>query len=234
MKFTVRIISLIMLLLITGQAFTQNPYFGVKAGFNMSHFTLKDNDRRYTKDFNLKPGFNAGVVLDYRIIPELTLNSSLLVSSKGYLERRTETFKGVTVKSTYRQTLMYFELPVYLKYEFELGLFDVFAGGGGFVAYGYWGKNKWTRKGGGETEEEKSDVYWGNDPAVHDYVNLDYGVGIVVGIQVENFVLDIGYNYSIANISTDKENGRVARNGVFFASVSYFFSPFYRYAEGNF
>ncbi len=225
----------LLLFLVAGMAsYAQNPYFGVKAGLNLSHMVLKNNDTKFTNALNISPGFNAGLTMDYRIIPELTINASLLISNKGYLKTSKEDFQGASIKSIERLSLYYVEFPLYVKYEFQLGMVDVFAGAGPFVSYGYWGKYRWQRKGGGETEWGKSDVLWGENPEEDDFVNLDYGAGITVGGKWNNFVLDIGYHYSIPNISANTENGMYARNGVLFASVSYFFSRFYKYAEGNF
>lgn len=231
----IRIVLIIIIgaLFFTG-AIAQNPYFGVKGGFNLSHMTLRDDDGLQSKRFNVSPGFNVGFTMDYRIIPELTINTSVLVSTKGYSERREEEFQGVNITSLETLQLYYAELPIYVKYEFDLGAVDVFVGAGGFVSYGYWGKYRWRREGGGEVEWGKEDVYWGDDPDVDDFKNLDYGVSLNGGVKFENYVLDFGYNYSLANITANTDNGQIAKNRVLYVSISYFFSSFYKYSEGNF
>lgn len=215
-------------------ASAQNPYFGVKAGLNLSKMVLKDNTGQQSKFLNFSPGFNAGVTMDYRIIPELTVNASLLISQKGYSERKVEEFQGESISSFEALQLYYVELPIYAKHELDLGALDVFVGAGGFVSYGYWGKYRWRREGGGETEWGSGDVYWGDDPDLHDFKTWDYGVSVNGGIKFENFVLDFGYNYSLPNIAANTDNGQIARNRVIYASFNYFFSRFYKYQEGNY
>ncbi|QQS52527.1 MAG: PorT family protein [Bacteroidota bacterium] len=212
----------------------QNPYFGVKAGFNLSHMSIKNDDGDQLEGLNLAPGFNLGGTMDYRLMPELTINASLVLTTKGYRKRYSEEFQGVTIDSRERLTLYYIELPVYALYEFDFVGLDMIAGLGPFVSYGYWGKYSWKREGGGEEETGKEDVYWGTNPDTDDLVPFDYGAGIKVGGKYENFVLDVSYLYSIPNIAADIQYGRVVRNSVFSASVSYFFSMFYPYDEANF
>ncbi len=212
----------------------QNPYLGVKAGFNLSTMTWTDDTGDQLEGLNLSPGFNFGGTMDYRLMPELTLNASLVLTTKGYRKRYSEEFQGVTVDSRERLTLYYIELPVYAVYEFEVFGLDLIAGLGPFVSYGYWGKYSWKREGGGEEESEKGDVYWGTNPDTDDLVHIDYGAGIKVGGKYENFVLDLSYQYSIPNIAADTQNGKVIRNSVFSVSLSYFFSMFYPYNEANY
>lgn len=232
MKRLLTALSLLVLFALNTSA--QNPYFGLKAGVNFSKMVLKDNSGRQSKLLNYSPGFNAGVTMDYRIIPEVTVNASLLITQKGYAERNVEDFQGETIKSFEALQLYYVELPIYAKHEIDLGALDVFVGAGGFVGYGYWGKYRWRREGGGEVEWGKGDVYWGEDPDLHDFKYWDYGVSLNGGVKFENFVLDFGYNYSIPNISANTDNGQVARNRVLYASFNYFFSRFYKYQEGNY
>jgi hypothetical protein len=195
---------------------------------------VKDNNNKQASLLNLSPGINVGATMDYRVIPELTINASLLFSTKGYMKRTKEDFQSVTIKSVERLTTFYIELPLYAKYEFYIEGIKSFAGIGPFVGYGYWGKYNWRREGGGETEWGKEDVYWGEDPDKHDLLNWDYGVGLTFGGKIDNFVLDLGYHFSIPNISTNTDNSQVKRNAVVFVSVSYFFSKFYKYSEANY
>lgn len=212
----------------------QNPYFGVKGGLNMSHMKLSDNSSVESKFFNFSPGFNAGGTMDYRIIPELTVNVSIMVSQKGYSERRVEEFQGVEVKSIEALQLYYAELPIYFKHEVDFGKVDVFVGLGGFVSYGYWGKYRWRREGGGEVEWGKDDVNWGDDPDIHDYTELDYGASVNGGVKFDRYVLDFGYNYSLPNIAANNDIEQVAKNRVLYVSFNVFFSRFYKYNEGSY
>jgi hypothetical protein len=223
----------VLALLVSLYSSGQNPYFGIKGGMNLSHMTLKNSDGKLIKGFNLSPGFNIGATMDYRVRPALTINASLLVSSKGYQQHTKEDFQGVEIKSTEKLMLFYVDVPIHIRYEFELGFGDFFAGGGPYIAYGYWGKYRWYRTGGGETEWDKADVYWGTNPDTDDFINLDYGASLSVGGKLDNIVLEIGYNLGLKNISSNTDNGQIARNGVVFVSVSYFFSRFYKYNEGT-
>lgn len=234
MKQFVRLFALILFASYSSITAAQNPYFGVRAGLNLSHMQLDNTEGRSTGGTQLAPGLNIGGTMEYRIIPELSITTNLMFTTKGYSRRYKDNFQGVEIKSREQLLLFYFELPVYAKYEFQVFGVKAFAGLGPFVSYGYWGKYLWHREGGGETEWGREDVYWGTDPEEHDLVNLDYGVGLTVGGKLDNFVLDLGYHYSIPNISSATDQGQIARNGVGFISVSYFFSRFYKYGEGNY
>ncbi len=221
--------------LFTTKVFSQNPYFGIKAGANFSHMKYNDGDGTKTNGIAILPGVNAGITMDYRLIPEMTITANLMFSTKGYMQHETDDFYGIEINSTEQMLLFYIELPIYAKYEFEIGRsFKSFVGLGPYVGYGYWGKYLWRREGGGDTEWDKEDIYWGDDPDSDDFENIDYGAGLTLGAKFDNIVLDIGYHYGLRNISTDTDDGKIARNGVAFISVSYFFSRFYKYSEGNY
>jgi hypothetical protein len=222
------------MLLASFQSFGQNPYLGAKAGLNLSTMYIKDINGELSEDIGYTPGFHAGPTVDYRATPSITLNASLLLSSKGYLEITEEEFLGENVKSTTNLYLLYLEFPLFVKYEFTVLGIDVFAGGGPYVSYGFYGKYRWIRKGGGETENSKEDVFWGDNPDTDNFIPLDYGFGLTFGGKLDNILLEAGYNLGLENISTTTDNGQVVKNGVAFISFSYFFSKFYKYAEGRF
>ncbi len=221
-------------LLFSVTIFSQNPYFGLRVGANFSHMQYNDGDGTKTNGIAILPGVNAGVTMDYRLMPEMTLTTNLMFSTKGYMQHEQDDFYGIDINSTEQMILFYIELPVYVKYEFTIGSLKSFAGLGPYVGYGYWGKYIWRREGGGDTEWDKEDIYWGSNSDTDDFENIDYGAGLILGAKYDNIVLDFGYHLGINNISTDTDDGKVARNGVAFVSVSYFFSRFYKYSEGNY
>ena len=225
---------ILFLLLIANNGFGQNPYLGAKAGLNLSTMFIKDNNGKLSEDISFTPGFHAGPTVDYRITPSVTLNASLLLSSKGYLEITEEEFLGENIKSTTNLYLLYLDFPLFVKYEFSVFGINAVAGGGPYVSYGFYGKYRWKRKGGGETENSKEDVFWGDNPDTDNFLNLDYGLGLAVGGKLDNIMLEVGYNMGLANISTTTDNGQIVKNGVISISFSYFFSKFYKYAEGSF
>lgn len=103
-----RLVFIVLLVMLFTPTYAQF-LIGPKAGFQMSKVSYKDKD--YSKAFRttLKPGFNAGLVLNYEVNKTFSLHTELFYSQKGKVEKDKESDnKNV---ATYR----YLDLPMLLR-----------------------------------------------------------------------------------------------------------------------
>lgn len=82
---------------------------GPKAGFQLSKVSYNDKDYNKTYVTTFKPGFNAGVVLNYKVNRTFSLHTELFYSQKGKVEKDKEI--GNKNVATYN----YIDLPLLLR-----------------------------------------------------------------------------------------------------------------------
>ncbi len=89
LNLMIRVVFILFLVILITPSYAQF-LIGPKAGFQMSKVSYKDKD--YSKAYNttLKPGFNAGLVLNYEVSPTFSLHTELFYSRKGKVEKDKE------------------------------------------------------------------------------------------------------------------------------------------------
>ncbi len=85
---------------------------GVKGGLNYSNIIKDDGNNDFKSDYLV--GYNAGVTLDIKLLPNLALTPELLYSTKGY--KLTSTFGKFT------QTTHFIDLPILASIQLASGL----------------------------------------------------------------------------------------------------------------
>ncbi|MEN4761612.1 porin family protein [Chryseobacterium sp. C39-AII1] len=111
-------LSIAVIVFISANCFSQSfmgdivnrLHFGVKAGVNYSDFT--------NASFNTEglTGFQAGVILGFRISDKFSIEEEFLYSQQG------ATLKG-SLSSDKKIKLSYFAVPILLRYKMPVGLF---------------------------------------------------------------------------------------------------------------
>lgn len=176
-------LSLMVAMLAIVTAASAQLNLGVKGGVNMSNFYGQE-----LNDKNAKIGFHAGLSMDYDFAPSMAIQSGLFFTTKGY------SVKGNSLE--YTENLMYLQVPVHFAYKQEVtpGTRIVFHAGP-YVAYGVAGKR--TLKAG--TLEGNSDKIFGD--GVLQYKPFDAGLGLGVGAEFGSFLVDVGWDMGLLNIS---------------------------------
>ena len=146
--------------------------FGVKAGLNLSNMSGD-------VDGDIKPGFNAGVTVDLRLMPNLYLLSGLEYSLEGT--------KSGDAKLEYS----YLKLPLHVGYKLPvMDNMKIVFHAGPHLAYGLSGKSKYK----GEESYDLYDVELGVKGK-----RFDLGLGFGVGAEVSNFCFNVGCDFGLLN-----------------------------------
>lgn len=87
-KSTIKKVLLTFLFIIFGSTVWAQLRIGPKAGFQMTNVIYHDKD--YTEEHTtfFKPGFNAGLVLNYKVSQAFSMHTELFYSRKGKIEKR--------------------------------------------------------------------------------------------------------------------------------------------------
>lgn len=190
--------------------------FTIKAGLNIHSQLNKDDDVNFGLDIKSSFGYHLGIGKEIPLGSVFHLEPSLLFNTKG--SRRVEEILNTT--TTYKTQLYYLDLYLPLKYKVPLNDYDhfVFASAGAFFGYGLTGKNKVEVSGVGKTS---TDVEWGTDEEEDFLKRPDYGVAFVLGAEISQWHLSIGYDLGIADISSLDANDHRIKNRLVRFSVGF-------------
>ncbi len=210
---------LVALLLISCTSYAQN--FGIKAGYSLSNQLDKNNTINYSKAQNYKmlSGGKLGFVYNLRIYQNFSVESGLSLCTKGF-KRKQEIVGDLLNQSSF---LAYLDLPIHLKYSFDLKGQKVFAMAGSYFSYGVMGKRISKITIGSDLNSEVYDYHWGNNKSTDQFIHYDIGLDLGGGIQFGALALELIYSLGLKNISPYTENGTTIKNHGLGISLTYFF-----------
>lgn len=216
MKNLSKCLFIAVICLLSVQSFAQK--YGVVGGFNLANMLMKDDDGTYSDDFKMKPGFHAGVLVNFPATEVLSIESGLLMDMKG--TKMEDVFEGV---GEVKLTTYYLDIPVTLKASQELseGL-KLYGKFGPYIGVGLSGKMKAEASYMGESMSEEEDIKWGSGDD-DDLKRLDYGLTAGVGVEIKQISIGVNYDLGLANISSYTEDGSKMKNKLLKFSVAYWF-----------
>lgn len=149
-----------------------------------------------------KPSLDVGPVLYYSIKNNFYINSGLLFSIKNF---------GLSAEyESIKMNLYYLEVPAYFGYAFPLGKVSLYVQAGPYIGIKLYENYSYS----GEYGDESG--------ASDDYSTFNAGLGIMAGVNIKRFKIEIGYQQGLTNISSEPD-WWTARIGSAFLGVSYVF-----------
>lgn len=168
-----------------------------KFGMNFSNMTKIDESKAL-------PGFTLGVGMDYGFNENWSLQSGLMISSKGFK------FKEGDWKDKYRP--IYLDIPILAAYKFNISDNTKFViNAGPYLAIGLGGKNK-------ETDKEDIKLF---DKDGYDWKRFDLGIQYGIGLELsDRYLINLtGQNGFISPV----DGGDDPKNMTFSIGVGYRF-----------
>ncbi|MGO5522674.1 porin family protein [Phocaeicola plebeius] len=170
-----------------------------KFGMNFSNMTKAEGTKAL-------PGFNLGVGMDYGFSENWSLQSGLMISSKGY-----------KVKDEYKDRPIYLDIPILAAYKFNISDNTKFViNAGPYLAFGLGGKCKFDE--GGDYK-----LFKGEDGADAEYSRFDLGLQYGIGLEIsDHYLINLtGQNGFIC--PWDIDEGDKPKNMTFSIGVGYRF-----------
>lgn len=167
--------------------------FGIKGGVNVSNFAgegIKDSDG--------KIGFTVGLLLNYNVDELVFVRTGLDFTTKG------AKYKYGAVERTYNP--MYLQIPIHVGYKLPFtNSFNCSLHVGPYLSYGVGGKIK-TEVSGKVSDMEDSEIDFFGTEESGGFRRFDFGLGLGVGAEFGNVLVELGYDLGLANISYIKDN----------------------------
>lgn len=171
-----------------------------KFGMNFSNMTKFENTKAL-------PGFQLGVGMDYGFSENWSLQSGLMISSKGWKVKEGD------IKNTYRP--IYLDIPILAAYKFNISDNTKFViNAGPYLAFGLGGKAKYE---GGEDDKMFDKEGW-------DMSRFDLGIQYGIGLEIsEHYLINLtGQNGFICPWDTEDGEDK-PKNMTFSIGVGYRF-----------
>jgi Outer membrane protein beta-barrel domain len=195
---------------------------GVRVGGNISNINAGDAYDGFDINMKYKPGFNVGLVTEIPFTDMLSLETGLLMNSKGFRLNETNDESGISYSYKGSMNLYYADVPLYVKGNFEVADYKVHGVFGPYVGFGLLGKSKTKITANDESETTTSTIKWGTDADNDDLRRLDYGVSFGAGAEIKGIELRLSYALGLANISSDHSSDGKFNNSLISISACYF------------
>lgn len=183
------------------------------AGFSQVKWDAKFgmNFSNMTKDSEAKalPGFHLGVGMDYGFSENWSLQSGLIISSKGYK------YDKEVLGADFKARPIYLDIPILAAYKFNISDNTKFViNAGPYLAFGLGGKGKFDVDGA-----EDIKVFKGEDGMSRFDLGIQYGIGLEIS---EHYLVNLtGQNGFIC--PWDVDEGDKPKNMTFSIGVGYRF-----------
>lgn len=183
------------------------------AGFSQVKWDAKFgmNFSNMTKDSEAKalPGFHLGVGMDYGFSENWSLQSGLMISSKGYK------YDKDVLGADFKARPIYLDIPILAAYKFNISDNTKFViNAGPYLAFGLGGKGKLDVDGA-----EDIKVFKGEEGMSRFDLGIQYGIGLEIS---EHYLVNLtGQNGFIC--PWDVEDGDKPKNMTFSIGVGYRF-----------
>lgn len=173
-----------------------------RVGMNFSNMTKAEGTKAL-------PGFNLGVGMDYGFSENWSLQSGLMISSKGY-----------KIKDYSKDRPIYLDIPILAAYKFNISDNTKFViNAGPYLAFGLGGKCKFDE--GGDYK-----LFKGEDGEDAEYSRFDLGIQYGIGLEIgEHYLVNLtGQNGFISPFDyPDEYDGDKPKNMTFSIGVGYRF-----------
>ena len=103
MKNLFRIVTAISLIILTSASFAQQ--FGIRGGFNLSNMLIELEGEK-VPDLKMNPGFQIGGFVDFPIGNTFSIETDLLVSTKGVKMVEESGYGGDNYEAIYKMNLL--------------------------------------------------------------------------------------------------------------------------------
>ena len=203
MKNLVKLFLIVIaIVMATDKLFSQE--FGIKAGLNLSNMHIV-YDRMLSNDSNMKTGFHIGATAEFPLTEIFSLETGLLLSTKGFIEE----VKDFNYKVIFNP--LYLDIPLTVKASSYIGGTKVYGMFGSYIGIGLSGTIKGEVIVDGVTTSQEIDIEWGSD-IDSDFKRMDFGLIIGAGVELNSIQIGLNYSLGLANISPQtnlKINNRV-------------------------
>ena len=195
-----------LILIFASEAYCQT--FGIKAGLNLANMLAKDATGNF--DTKTLTGFHLGATAEFPVSEQFSFETGLLLSTKGSKEN----YGDLNTDGKY--TITYLDIPLTPKVTIKANGIKYYGLLGPYLGIGLGGQVYMAGAG--------TKIKWGSSVNSNgEYLKqLDYGLNIGAGVEVNAIQVGLTYGLGLANISGFADDTKIY-NRVLSLSVGYRF-----------
>lgn len=165
------------------------------------------------ESFNLKPGYEAGIVANTYFYKKLIFQTGLVYSTKGVNYSNIKQSEFYYATSEYKVRTHYAELPISIKYNMLSGSLHVCPIIGMYMAYGFYGRIKMKTDIYNDVVEDNYPVLW-KKGAYYDFYELnmfndlkrfDFGLATGLDFEYNDFILGLSFKPGLRKLPWEGE-----------------------------
>lgn len=202
-----RTILLVAILTLTS-TFVAAQHFGVQGGGVLSN--IKWRNDVFTVNTFVKPGFLAGIAVDFPLNNNMAISTALNYKWVGAALSQANDLSSLR--------LGYINLDFTYNYIFDLETFQIYLEGGGYAAYLANAESIYKPEGQDAYSEEVKIGYDETD----EIIPFDFGIEIGGGFYLGKWKLGLGYQTSLIDLSPNNE--QLLWNKIGTIKATYFFN----------
>lgn len=185
----------------------------LKGGLTMAKVKINTNQESVKALTESNLGFHLSFGYELPINEFLYFEPGLMITTKGMKVKNTFNYLD-EYKIENKMNLVYADVPMLFKLKYKLSeTLYTYNALGPYVGVGITGKIKTKITANGQTEEDTTDVKWGesNENGVK---RLDFGFSLGGGIEYNKISLGLSYNMGLVHINTNQEEdgGKIYHN----------------------
>lgn len=170
----------------------------IRGGLNLSNIR-GDNSYDMFGDTKMKPGFHFGLMSDFTLSDQFSLETGLLLSHRGFKIKESGSYEFDGQQIPYsvelKYSAYYLTLPFTAKMRFPLNRdTDFYVQAGGYVGYGLFGNGEFSLTDNGEKESDKEKEDW-------EYTSrIDAGLTVGTGVEINSLLLGVFYDLGLVPV----------------------------------
>ncbi len=220
MKNVLKIFIVLIAITMTTNSFAQT--FGIRSGLNLSNQLWKSEGTTVSDDYNMNPGFHVGATAEFSLSEVFSIESGLILSTKGFKSSREENFGEDIANVEISMNLYYIDIPLMARASVDIGGAKIYGTFGPYIGIGLSGKVDVEETIGTITETSTEDIEFSFDDNISHLRRLDYGLAFGAGVEIKAFQIGVNYGLGLADISNFGDNSSV-NNRVLGISLGYRF-----------
>jgi len=222
-------ISVLLFAILTAGYVQAQFTIGAQAGLNLTNVSMKyDGGKDDALNPKYKCGFRIGVVGEYDISKNFSIQSGILYAIQGYKLGPSEIstddiFDIQGWEQLVTVNISYLQIPVNAQYLIDFGGSVLLFQAGPYFGYAFGGKTKLECfQNGNEVASIKEKTYLAFGNKEDQLSPFDFGLGMGIGLQLDAVQIGLKYNLGLANLYNIEKT--TMNNRGFAIVVTYFFN----------
>lgn len=218
-----RRILLLAIIVITAILGANAQRLSIKTGLSLANMHAKANRNTISSHYEINHGVTLEAAVEFPIYKTFLFETGLQISTEGTKFKQDFDYWQASEEYYSDIDLYYANFPFRTKVYFSKWKLKFYGTIGAYYGIGLYGNTEHTFYLEEGNRIENTKIKWGDDEFGDNFRRIDYGLTFGGGLEYNNYIFSINYNYGLKNISPFVSGGISAYNRVIGISAGYIF-----------